>query len=399
MSPTPETYFFLSHARVAPPTDSARTDADSWVREFFRDLSLEVRRRARHDVGAEVGFLDLEVSPAADARTALLRALGSAQVFVALYSPGYIRNSWSAREQEAFGARVAEQRSPSDRLLPVLWVPFMSWEDPGEAHVAQIRRARKLAHDVPEYLENGMRGLRMLSYFEDQYRAVLGRIAGGIVDLAERAPLRPSPTPDPYQGVGVDAAFEVAVLAPATVDLPPERATDGYGETSVLWRPFGNRQALPVADDAANTAQRLGLSTKVSDYADAGGPMPGRPAVLLIDPWVIAARDGARVLSDLARELPEWVIPLIVADEEDPEYLARGAKLAGTAADILYAEGGRRPERVGQLSEFVRIMPSLIAKARRQYLKNVPVPTSTKSVKRPKLIDPDAETLPVEERP
>jgi FxsC-like protein len=387
MDPAKETYFFLSYARAAPATDNARTDNYTWVREFFRDLSQEVRQLAHRRVGAEIGFLDLEVSPDSDPKAALTRALGSAQVFVPLYTPGYFGNAWSMREQESFRTRVSSARSSPDRILPVLWVPFPSWETRVE-----VRRARQLADDIPEYIENGMRALRMLSYFDDQYQQILKRLAGQVVDLAEQHPLTPSPAPSPYNDrlpVTIETAFAVAVFAPTRAELPVDRARHGYGETRAQWRPFGGRQALPIAEDAASTAERLGLPTQILSFAEAAGVPAGRPAVLLVDPWVIAGPGGADALQALAQELPAWVIPLIVVNEDDPQYLTRGASLADEAAAILLAADARRPERVGQVSEFVRIMPSLVAKARRQYLKHAPVfPAEGKPAERARLSDP-----------
>ncbi|MDQ7903252.1 TIR-like protein FxsC [Phytohabitans sp. ZYX-F-186] len=387
MSPTKGTYFFLSYARAAPPTDNARTDTDTWVREFFRDLSQEVRQRARQQPGVEIGFLDLEVPPGSDSRAALAAALGAAQVFVPLYSPGYFGNSWSMREQESFRTRTAAAGSPSDRVIPVLWVPFPSWETKVE-----VERARELGTGIPEYAENGMRALRMLSYYDGPYQVVLERLAGRIVDLAERHPLAPSLAPDPHDDrlpVEREVAFEVTVLAPTKADLPPDRTGDSYGETSAQWRPFSTRQALPIAEDAASTAERLGLPTRIVSFTEAGGPVAGRPAVLLIDPWVIAGSGGAQALRTVAQDLPDWVVPLIVVNEDDAQHTARGEGLADEAAAILFAADARRPERVGQVSEFVRIMPSLVAKARRQYLKNAPVfPSDGKPTERARLTDP-----------
>jgi FxsC-like protein len=382
------TYFFLSYARAAPPTDNARTDTDTWVRAFFRDLSEEVRQLARQQVGVEIGFLDLEVAPGSDSKTAIARALGSAQAFVPLYSPGYFGNSWSLREQESFRTRVGPSGPSPDRILPVLWAPFPSWETRMEVH-----RARELAEDIPEYIENGMRALRMLSYFDDQYREILKRLARQVVELAEQHPLTPSPAPNPYDDrlpVPIETAFVVAVFAPTKADVTADRTGQGYGETSAQWRPFGGRQALPVAEDAASTAERLGLPTRILSWAEAGEPLAGRPAVLLVDPWVIARSGGAQALRTAAQELPPWVIPLVVVNEDDPQYVTRGAGLADEAADILLAAGARRPERVGQVGDFVRIMPGLVAKARRQYLKNAPVfPSDGKPAERVRLSDPE----------
>lgn len=124
------TYFFLSYAHSAPPP-GARADADVWVGQFFADLTDEVRRQARPVAGMRIGFFDQHIPLGADWKAALAEALGDAEVFVPLYSPGYFSRPWALGEQESFRARLAaagSARLTAGHLTPVLWIPFPPWE-------------------------------------------------------------------------------------------------------------------------------------------------------------------------------------------------------------------------------------------------------------------------------
>ncbi|MGI5236858.1 hypothetical protein [Dactylosporangium sp. CA-139066] len=95
-------YFFLSHAPPAPLSGSA-ADPDREVRRFFGDLSRQVRARVGAGAAEPVGFLEAEVRAGADRNAARIRALGSAQVFVPLYSPAYLENAFARGELAAPG--------------------------------------------------------------------------------------------------------------------------------------------------------------------------------------------------------------------------------------------------------------------------------------------------------
>ncbi|MBQ0897072.1 TIR domain-containing protein [Micromonospora sp. U56] len=366
------TYFFLSYAHSAP-APSARTDTDVWVGQLFTDLSEEVARQAQPASGMRIGFFDQHIPQGADWKTALAGALGSAEVFVPLYSPGYFNRPWAMREQESFRARLAAAGAvrSAAHLLPVLWIPFPSWESRPE-----LDAALDLGQDVPGYAENGLRALCMLAPYRAEYLAVLRRLAQRIVDATERQPLGPSRVPgleEVTREPATDPAFVVAVLAPTRHGLPEGRDAAGYGTLSRLWRPFGDRQELPVAEYAASTAERLGLPARTTDFADAEELLDSRPVVVLVDPWVTELPNGATDLAAAARAFPPWVVPVVVTDADDPRDGPRGADLARRALTLLQDAGVPRVRWVGRVAEFTDLMPTLVTEARRQYLKNGPV--------------------------
>ncbi|MEV0152340.1 TIR-like protein FxsC [Micromonospora sp. NPDC050686] len=363
------TYFFLSYAHSVPP-HGGRTDTDTWVGRFFADLSAEVSRLARPTAGMGIGFYDQEIPLGADWKAALAEALGRAQVFVPLYSPGYFRRPWALGEQASFRGRlaVAPGADPAIHLAPVLWIPFPTWE----LH-PDLAPARALGEGLPGYAENGARALCMLDVYHDEYFALLARLAGRIVDAAERHPLVPSRAPgldEVARPAPVDPDLAVAVLAPTRDRLPAGRGAGRYAATSRGWRPFGDQQELPVAEYAVSTAERLGLSARPVDFDAAGELLDRRPAVLLIDPWVAAAPGAVGALVAAVRGLRPWVVPAVITDADDPQ---SGARLAEDVTTMLQNAGVPQVKRAGSVREFVALIPALVTEARRQYLKHGPV--------------------------
>ncbi|MEV6365375.1 TIR-like protein FxsC [Micromonospora musae] len=362
------TYFFLSYAHSAPP-QGAGTDPDIWVGQFFAELSAEVARHARPVAGMRIGFFDQQIPANADWKAALAEALGGVEVFVPLYSPGYFRRPWALGEQESFRARLASANASETaaHVLPVLWIPFPSWESR-----AELDDALALGRDLPEYAENGLRALCMLAAYRQEYEQLLDRLARRIVATAERHPLGPSRAPgldEVSRPAPADPDLVVAVLAPTRGRLPSGRTKSGYAGTARQWRPFGGRQKLPAAEYVASTAERLGLSARTADFDDAGDLIERRPTVLLIDPWAAAAPDAARTL-EAVRGLRPWVVPIVVTDGEDPQDATRHA---AEVADVLHNAGVRQVKRASSVQEFVDLMPALVTEARRQYLKHGPV--------------------------
>ncbi|SCE74542.1 FxsC C-terminal domain-containing protein [Micromonospora coriariae] len=366
----PGTYFFLSYAHSAPP-QGAQADTDVWVGKFFADLTDEVTRQAKPVAGMRIGFFDQHIPLGADWKAALAEALGAAEVFVPLYSPGYFSRPWALGEQESFRARLtaaAPARAAAGHLTPVLWIPFPPWETHPE-----LDGALDLGRDVPEYAENGLRALCMLASYRAQYELLLSRLAGRIVHTAERRPLGPSRAPgldEVTRPAPADPDFVVAVLAPTRDHLPALRDPAGYAASGRLWRPYGRRQELPAAEYAASTAERLGLSARTADFAQAAGLLERRPAVLLVDPWIVAAPDALGAVADLLHGLREWVVPLVVTDDDDAQDAARWAT---EVTELLHDAGLPQVKQACTMREFVDLMPALVTEARRQFLKHAPV--------------------------
>jgi hypothetical protein len=332
-----------------------------------------------------IGFFDQQIPPTSDLKAELSEALGQAEVFVPLYSPGYFTKTWTLRERGVFLNRLATAETPgSDRhLIPVLWTPFPSWRKP-----TSVDEALELGEGIPEYAENGVRALRMLSSYRDSYNLVLHRLATKIIHAVEHYPIGPSPAADLRQipaALSDDPAFIVTALT-------PRRARADERGSGVAWRPFAGSQVLPVAEYAASTAERLGLSTRVVDFDQVPPLVDRSPVVVIIDPRILADPDGEQTLRAAFMGLPEWVLPLVVAQGDDSRHSGPTPRLADRAMTVLESVRETTVPRTDGLEELVADLPRVITRARRAYLKLGPVwPPSGGNTHRDRLSDPNQE--------
>jgi FxsC-like protein len=387
------TYFYLSYAHSAPLTAYRRSDPDQWVRRFFHDLQDAVAFRASPRPVLAPGFYDQDIPIGADWKAVLTQALGRAEVFVPLYSPGYFARQAPGREWACFRQRLikAGVDDPLSRFVPVLWVPL-----PSDRHPPGLPEALTMGATEPAYAENGMRALLRLTPYQASYRQVVGQLAARIVGLAEQAPVGPSVVPDldetasAFSPDGVAAVFSVTVAAPARSSLPLGPDPACYGDRGVGWRPFPREQELSLASYAVQLAEQLDFAVLVADL-EAPSYVPGqRPGVILIDPWCAADHETWRALCSYLRDLPPWVLPLIVlgsTGRTDAADQARRARAVADEAGTGNSEAARRGlEGVSSLREFFALMPLLVAEAERQYLRHGPrLPSAARPEVRPRL--------------
>ncbi|HEX3955521.1 MAG TPA: TIR-like protein FxsC [Trebonia sp.] len=368
-------YFFLSYAHSDPLAGYPDANPDKLVAEFFGDLADAVRRASPRRSFAP-GFYDQEIPVAADWKVSLTRALSTAQVFVPLYSPGYLAKSLPGREWESFRTRMEDMGlpDPQQRFAPVLWTPLGEAQGP----VAGLEEALALGADHPAYAENGLRMLLKIGWYRDSYEAVVRRLAERIVMLAEFSPIQPHEVQDidemtsPFSPDSRLAVFAIETAAPTRSTVAAGHDPSGYGEDSTDWRPFPN-QELPLAEYARQVAERLDFKADVSGLKAASEKPVRRPGIIVIDPWFVADEDGQVTLEAAVAGLPRWVLPLLVVDDPDDP---RTRKFAGQVRDILAAAGAlstdssrRAVEGVNSLSEFVSTVRSLVAEAEKQYLR------------------------------
>lgn len=369
--PAGQTYFFLSYAHLSPLQGLA-TDPDLEVRKFFDDLSEQLRPLVGAGPEDRVGFLDTELRPGTDWNEARTLALSAAHVFVPLYSATYFRNAWTQSELESFRARLkaVPVQGAHRHILPVLWDPLPPWEQRRE-----IAAALAVAPDIEAYQKDGLRALSRFSMYRDEYSNVLARIAVEIADVATRRPLplSPAPPPAPEPIPRDQAQFVVVVAALVREEVSSGADVEDYTDDATQWRPFHDADALPAAEYAASSAERLNLATYVTDVPAVGNLLDTRPAVLLIDPWYLDGAGQDRELAGVLRGLPPWAIPVIAFDAADRRTADQGARLAGRVEDLLQQMDRPPARQLRGLAEFVSDMPRLISEARRQYLKNAPM--------------------------
>lgn len=387
-------YFYLSYAHSPPLSGSQHSDPDQWVHRFFEDLTASVTRIASPRSGVDPGFFDQDVPPGWDWKATITHALGSAQVFVPLYSPSYFARSLPGREWACFQQRLIRVgiEDPVSRFAPVLWIPL-----PGERDRPGLREALAIGSAEEAYSENGLRALRRLTPYRTVYQTVVDRVAEQVVLLAERDPVAPSAVPDidqvqsAFDAEAAAAVFTVAVAAPVPSTLAGDHDLAGYSQTSTGWKPFSPGQGISLAAYATRVAEQLDFAVVQTDIEKAGDLFGDRPGVILIDPWFIAEERGQRILQSSVRDLPSWVLALLVLD---PTPDTRAAELADATRSILQKAGVARSEAardairgVTSVAEFTALMPILVTEAERQYLRHGPVLRATaRPGSRPRLI-------------
>ncbi|MGI9002598.1 MAG: TIR-like protein FxsC [Pseudonocardia sp.] len=371
-------YFFLSYAHSAPTSERVRSDSDPSVGVFFEDLATAVAARAKPAEGMEIGFFDQQIPPGVDMKAQLSDALGAAEVFVPLYSPGYFAKSWPMREQEVFRRRlrVASAVAPEQHIVPILWTPFPQWEQ-----TPNVARALSVGADIADYGENGLRALCMLTSYRRSYQLVLSWLADEIVKVAERSPLGPSAAPDLDDVSGpvtAEAGFLVAMLAPSHVVSPAPQAVKG-GENP-WWRMYAGRRIPPVAEHAGSVAERLGLETRVADFVEVEELFDRTPAIVIVDPWMVRDRRPGFLMSTFA-SLPKWVVPVVL--DEQRGNAGSGSAMAEEAVEALESALQVPVSRVNSVDQLNEILPTVVARARRTYLKEGPVFPPVGSSRRP----------------
>lgn len=371
--PGDRSYFFLSYAHSPTLAETADAHPDPLVSKFFGDLLVAVRRHASTPPRLIQGFFDQQLPPGSDYKEFLSRALGTAQVFVPLYSAVYLAKSLPGREWACFRRRVelAGQQNALLRFVPVLWAPLYEPQDP-----PGFREALQLGADEPVYAENGLRAMLKIRSYRDSYRSVVDRVAKRVVVIAEEAPMQPSKVPD------IDAmksaftqpplaVFAVETAVPTAPDAATLRVRCNHDQSGADWRPFP-QQDRSLIDYAVQVAERFDFQARADEIKTVSEPDTRRPGIILIDPWFIADDVGRSALESAVHRLPRWVLPLLILEHPDDP---RTRDLAGQVRGILAATGAlptessrRAAQGVSSLDEFLSVVPRLVTEAERQYL-------------------------------
>lgn len=392
--PAEARYFYLSYAPTPSPDD--RFQGDHWVRRFYADLNAAIDeqpgRRTRRP-----GFADFIVPPSADRQAQRQRALTEAEVFVPLYSPDYLNRHESRRERDLFRQRVVRAGRASDgaNILPVLWTPSAL-----TAHRSEQARALAIASDVEAYAESGLSALCRLQIYQAEYRRIVRRMAGHIVEAAATSPLQ----------AAAATAQQLAVPPPPTAEVPFRAVlitsdwTPSTGDATMLngyatrsrWSPFSG--APPVVDDLVVAVERLRMPPRVHDFVPAGDLFERCPGIIVIDTRVIGAA-GLDVIREAVGCLRSWVGVVLIADAAAPDHDTHGVTLLHQAAGLFPAHTGL--VAVTGYDEWRAGITGLVHRMRRRYLAEHPAyPPPGRTIPRPRLWDsaspPRDET---EERP
>jgi FxsC-like protein len=368
-------YFFLSYAHSGSFAESPQGDPDESVREFFDDLVAEVRQQASSRSEFLPGFYDREIPVGSDWKESLSYALSGAQVLVPLYSADYVTRSWPGKEWACFRGRLlrAGLAHPDRRFVPVLWTPLPHAREP-----EGLQEALDLIANEPDYTDYGLRALQRIGLYHDSYQAVVNALAKRIVTLAENSPIRPSEVPDidemtsPFSPEARLAVFSIETAAPTASTVAAGHDPRGYGETSADWRPFPE-QKLSLGAYAGQVVERLDFEPEVGGITTAKDARARRPGIIVIDPWFIADENGRMLLESAVKDLPRWVLPVLVLDKPDDastQKLADQVRKILSTAGALHTNSSRRGANgVSSLDAFVSIVRVLVTEAERQYLR------------------------------
>jgi hypothetical protein len=371
-------YFFLSYAHSAASAELTGSPADPSVAKFFADLSGAVIGNSSPSQRLRIAFFDQEIPTLSDLKGLISEALGRAEVFVPLYSPKYFELPWPMREREVFLRRLQDVSSTTreEHFLPVLWTPFPTWADTP----AELDAALDLGDGVSAYAENGMRALCMLAAYRDAYGVILQRLAARIVRAAERSPLGPSraPTLDEVhvQTPPKAAAFAVAVLAPLH-RAGPLFVTGQIDPTSPS---FENHSAPEVAQYSATIAERLGFWTKIIPV-EQSATLARSPAIVLVDPEIVVDDHSPGLLESTFKDLPGWVLPLVIGPGPHSATPPESQRHLQETIATLNSAGRSRVDVAEDLDEFASLLPRLVYRAHRTYLRTAPVfpPATTRA--------------------
>lgn len=338
-------YFFLSYARG---------DEDDLVRQFFNDLSVEVRVRAGLHKDAEVGFIDARMKAGTVWSAELADALSQCRSFIALLSPRYFLSRPCGQEWQIFADRVAryeeEMGIDPSVLKPLLWVPL----PPAKMHpvAARIQFSSDLLGDTC------VRQLMRLQRHQDAYREFVFELAGQIVESAETHPIPeghsypdlesapsifhlPQPPVESLNGSdheddedALTVHFVVAALTRSkALSVRSDRAV--YGDRPRDWAPYHATRSSPLAEYASAIAESQRFASRVADLEELAeraelASRHNQIVVLLVDVWVTELEEACQVLTAYnAREIRERepttavLIPRSLDDRETVEHWRR----------------------------------------------------------------------------
>ena len=344
-----------------------RPDTDYWVSRFFDDLADAVAARCHEEPATSTPASSTARStPGADFKATLTDALSVAEVFVPLLLTRLLpptRGRWASRSRSAAGSPGRARRRPTapgaGAVAAAAVLGRAAGDDPGP-------RPGPDAGDRADYAENGLRALCKLGAYRGPVPSWSSRRwRTRIVTVTETQPLARSRAPGRR---GVRPARRRTASPP------------GAGSAADRSRPAGRTQRLVGAvRGAARTARRRvrrqrppsgsGCPPVSWTSAAARGLSIGEPRRRAA---VDRARpDAAGVLAGAGRPAAAWVVPLVIADDDDE----RGATAGPT--EVAAAVAGRRvpPGDAGMQHRRVRrrCMPALVTEARRQFLRYGPV--------------------------
>ncbi|HET6974901.1 MAG TPA: FxsC protein [Pyrinomonadaceae bacterium] len=346
--------FFFSYKRVV---DLA------YLKQFFDDLSDEVRAQREAPSSQPIGFFDIkDVEQGDEWEPTLATALQDSAVLVSVYSMKYFQSEYCGKEFQVFQMRREEYRNSKlaegelepqlpPVIKPVLWMPLASDLDP------KLKKLQYTWGD-PNDIQNrdGLRYvLQLKSKYETEYKEYIIRLAKEIIEVSDKYKLpKLRNLPDLRQ---VTSAFK-AVTQPAAVSVnkptqttrtsskhvrfifaaaEPElfagkRGNEAYRDNGGAdWKPFYPQvtrrigslvQNIVSADDLDFSSDELPLDKNLIKEIEKAYD-ERKIVVILVDGWTVAYKDEYRaILKEFDEEIKSKYINysvLVPWNEGDPD--------------------------------------------------------------------------------
>jgi FxsC-like protein len=171
--------FFFSYTRA---------NNDAYLKQFFDDLSQEIRDRRGLSNDTVVGFFDQrEIELGEDWDAAIVEALQSSKVVIAISSPAYFKSEYCGKEWNLFHQRLvtasATGQAVPPLIKPIVWVPFKDAEVPPAFSMAQF------TFGDPHGVHNtkGFKYLlKQFQEFKTRYVDLVHNLAQEIIDAADK---------------------------------------------------------------------------------------------------------------------------------------------------------------------------------------------------------------------
>ncbi|WP_369173904.1 TIR-like protein FxsC [Streptomyces sp. R28] len=388
-------YFFLSYAHT-PRDENDNSDPDHWVHRLFRDLCDHIRHLTTVPGGA-AGYMDRSMRAGQLWTTELGGALAACRVFVPLYSPRYFHSSWCGKEWSVFARRPTRFRTEGrsgtpGAIVPALWAPVEDHQLPDS--IRDIQYAHPELGD--RYRDFGLYGLMKLSSHRRHYQTAVWELARRIIEVGKHVAVDPGEStswdtePDAFAPLRSRRALRITVAAGSLDRLPEGRSPDYYGPTALDWTPFRPACPRPLAEMAAEIAERLDFRPDIQAFdtwhSEAGGtpsgggsPAATGPEVVLLDRWVLRDPEQRTRLGKFdATHHPATGLVVPWNDDDPDSEDAKQALTAETTATlprtVSQAEQACRPAVRGipDHESFDALLPRVVQWAATQHLKHAP---------------------------
>ena len=404
-----------------------RGNNDLYLKRLFDDLSEEVRNLRGLPADAQTGFFDqrnLELGEDWDG--ALVEALQTCKVMVAIASPGYFKSDYCGKEWALFRQRL-QQAMPAGAMLapllkPIVWMPVKFEELPAGVSAGQM------TFGDPQAIHNA-KGLRYLLKQVQEHRAayndLVESLAQQIVEAADQHPLPPlAAVPKLAEvasafghahggsaglagGVGGGAPPPVAAAPPTGpkhvsfiyVAAHPQafgaaRHSEPYVEAGGAdWKPFYPQnttrvhrfvQNIVAGDELDFTSETMPFGANLIARIDEAWRQR-QIVVLIVDPWSVhwdakrAAPEYQALLRALDARLDYHWCVLVPWNDADSDAAAERDAITATVRDTFDRHANLAPnpmfyrDGIRSADELKRTLGDVLTRLREEIKKRAPV--------------------------